>query len=38
MPDAPRPPLITQLQQGGIRLSDLLVERVLELAGEGRHE
>jgi uncharacterized protein len=31
-------PLITQLQQGGIRLSDPLVERVLELAGEGRDD
>lgn len=34
----PLHPLITQLQQGGIRLSDPLVERVLELAGEGRDD
>jgi predicted nucleic acid-binding protein len=31
-------PLIMQLQQGGIHLSDPLVSKVLELAGEGRDE
>ena len=40
MPDTPRPqlteikPLIETLKQGGIRLSEAVIDRTLQLAGE----